>query len=196
MSMYEPWLDEVVPEVRRIPTVPVEVVETKSQEFNDQVNAAYGTQTTDMVVMKPVELALPPVRPPENLYPDTLIPLGVRAPTAWLVSEEYGFGAGMPWTVSPASVVAFPIAIGALLVYLGKEVIAQLAISALGDLVTRVKKKFNVRGIRFRYLTGYPIVNQPGPRVRVRLAGGGVPEEREQGENPDSYTEFRAWTWF
>lgn len=176
-------------------SVGVEVIKAKSVENQAQIDTAYGKEDTTLIALKAVEVVLPITWFPENLYPETMIPLEVRAPTAVLVSDEHGTGAGMPWTTSPASIVLAAPALGTMLLYIGRQVAAQIAISGMDKYIEGVKTRYARRGLQFRFRTGVSEFNK-GSVVRPRGEDGKVPEGQNPYEDPDGSTWYLPWTWF
>lgn len=148
------------------------------------------------VALSPVEISPPFLGPPFNFIPETIIPLLVRAPTANLVSYRDSTGLGMPWTTSPASLAIAAAPIGALIVQIGRMVIAQVAIAGLEELLGRAKKKYNQPNVQFRYRTGNPGALGKGNIVRPRGPDGSTPQGTDPYENPDDFSLWRPWTWF
>lgn len=173
----------------------IDVVVPRAQAAVRQLVAA-GQRHDTAVALAPVEMAPAFVGPPENLFPDTIIPLRLRAPTARLVSTNGGTGAGMPWTTGPPSLVMASTALGALIISVGRHVVAQIAIAGLESLLGRAKKKYNRPNVKFRYLTNETAESVAGNIVRPRGADGSVPEGMNPYENPDDFSIFRPWTWF
>ncbi len=192
-------------ETRQYATVPkVDVVKAKAVEYADRIKRSTGRndsidksyiEATPFIALQPVVVVPPVAIKPEHIFPTTIVPLAVRAPTARLVSDEFHYGEGSPWSTAPASLVLSGATIGSLLVYFGKQVAAQMAISGGEQYVEGLKKRYNRRDVQFRVQTG----NSPagkGNVVRPRGEGGEVPEGTDPYEDPDDYTWFKPWTWF
>lgn len=179
--------------------VPIRVVEPKA-EVNKQklVNALEGDtpgKQAAVVVMKPTVVAEAVRPPPEELYSRTIIPLEIRAPTAKLVSEQFGTGYGAPWSTAPPSIILAAPAIGSLLVLIGRQVIAQMAIAGAEEWVGRVKKRYERRDVQFRFMTGGSEGGK-GNIVRPRGEDGSIPEGTDPYEDPDDFSIWKPWTWF
>ncbi len=156
----------------------IEVVNADTAAIQAQIDAvARERPVEEMVVLEPRVVTLPVTGRPADMYPVTLVP--------YIVENWYGSTVGMPGSIT--YIVPF---IGTLLVYLGKEVIAQLAVSGVNELVQRAKKKFNIRGIKFRYLTGNVPSSSRGTRLKPRDGAGKVPQE---GKVYDRGYDFPAW---
>lgn len=195
----EDWAQYVPP--RKV-VVPVAVVEPKAAAKKAQLMAASDgaltmggvKQQDSMVVLKPVRVALPYIPPPENLFSRTIIPLEIRAPTAKLVSDDFGSGYGMPWTTSPVSLPFAAPAVGALLVMIGRQVAAQMAIQGGELAIDELKKRYNRRDIQFRMMTGQSEGGK-GNIVRPRGEDGSIPEGTDPYEDPDDFKWYKPWTW-
>jgi len=172
----------------------IDVVVTRTANNVRRLRAASQRHET-IVALKPVEVVPPFVAPPFNLIPETIIPLVIRAPTARLVSTM-GTGAGMPWTTGPASLALAAAPLGALIVQVGRVVLAQIAIAGLEDILGRAKKKYNQPNVQFRYRTGELGEGGKGNIVRPRGADGSIPEGTDPYEDPDDFSIFKPWTWF
>lgn len=192
MSMYEPWLDEITPTIRVTPTLPVDVVGTMTAFNQTLLNDIVGSRPADLVAFTPYEVVLPPKKAPVTLFPITMVPLDVHSPTA---SVEYNGGGadGLGWTAAPASITSLVPMIGTMLIYLGREVIAQLAISGLNAMIQRAKKKYHIRGIHFKYLTGATVsVTDRGiPKARNPMLA--VPERIPDKGHMPTWDEFPWW---
>ncbi len=205
------YLDSLLGEARNKTAVPrmhvipptIDVVGAKVADKIRQLDSSLSGQGPGKTyVVRPPEIVLAPMivvpkvnMPPENLFPSTIIPLDVRAPTAKLVSEQNGTGRGMPWTTSPP---AFPLAgtaIGSLLVVMGRQVIAELAIAGTEEWLGGAKKRYNERGVQFRFMTGRTEADK-GSIVRPRGPGGAIPEGTTPYEEPDDFSIWKPWTWF
>lgn len=173
----------------------IEVVMARFASRQRQLVAA-GSVRESIVALAPVEIPAPFVAPPSNLVPDTIVPLELRAPTASLVSTDMNTGRGMPWTTGPASMAIAAAPLGALIVQVGRAVIAQIAIAGLEDLLGRAKKKYNRRDVLFRYRSGSSGELGTGNIVRPRGPGGEIPEGTDPYEDPDDFSMWRPWTWF
>jgi len=160
-----------------------------------QLVAASARHET-IVALAPVELPPAFIAPPLNMFPETIIPLDVRGPTASLVSSQNNTGRGMPWTAGPPSMALAAAPLGALLVQVGRYVIAQIAIAGLEDLLGRAKKKYNRGDVQFRYRSGSSGELGTGNIVKPRGPDGSVPEGTDPFENPDDFSLWRPWTWF
>lgn len=173
----------------------IEVVKAKFASNQRQLESARNVHET-VVALAPVEIPPVFVAPPANLVPDTIVPLELRGPTASLVSTSGNTGRGMPWTTGPPSMVLAAAPLGALLVQVGRQVIAQIAIAGLDDILGRAKKKYNQPNVQFRYRAGGTGELGKGNIVRPRGADGAVPEGTDPYEDPDDFSIFRPWTWF
>ncbi len=178
--------------------IKIDVVKTKAAELKRRIPVVSGSGyivDKAFVALTP-KIVVPPVKNlPHGIMPWTTIPLEVRAPTAKLVSDHNGTGFGMPWTTSPA---AFPLiggaAIGSMLVMLGRQVVAEMAIAGAEDWVNNAKKRYNQRGVQFRFLTGKSPLGK-GNIVRPRGEDGKLPEGTDPYEDPDDFTWWKPWTW-
>lgn len=173
----------------------IEVVKAKWASAQRQLEAATTVHET-VVALAPVEIIPPFVAPPSNLVPETIIPLAIRGPTARLVSTMGNTGRGMPWTAGPPALALAGAPLGALMVQVGRQVIAQIAIAGLEDILGRAKKKYNRADVQFRYRSGGSGELGGGNIVRPRGPDGSVPEGTDPFENPDDFSLWRPWTWF
>ncbi len=173
----------------------VNVVDTRYVNNSRRIEEALIPRSS-IVALQPVEIPPSYVAPPFNLIPETIIPLEVRAPTARLVSDHGQTGSGMPWTASPASLAIAGVPIGALIIQVGRAVIAQIAIAGLEELLGQAKKKYNQPNVQFRYRTGHPGALGKGNVVKPRGPDGSTPEGTDPYENPDDFSLWRPWTWF
>lgn len=188
--------------------ITTDVVRAKAAEYSRRISEAnphhsmvvgagakaYKDDTT-IIALKPVRVTKAVHQPPTKIFPRTIIPLEARAPTAKLVSDHGNAGFGMPWTATPAALPLLAPALGSLLVMMGRQVAAEIAISGAEEWVNGAKKRYNQRGVQFRFLTG----NSPagkGNIVRPRGKDGSVPEGTDPYEDPDEFTWFKPWTWF
>ncbi len=179
-------------EVPPMPTVSVSVVETITEFNQAKLNAIVGSATTEFVSLAPKEVVFPPMKAPVDLFPITMVPLDVRDPTA-IIEYNGGGASGLPWTAAPASITTVMPLIGTMLIYLGREVAAQLAISGVNELVQRAKKKYNIRGIKFRYLTGASVSYTDRGRIKARNRMTAVPERIPDKGHMPTWDEFPWW---
>lgn len=174
----------------------IAVVGPKHEQKVRQLAAAISKgPVAPTVVLAPKVVIMPVNGPPENLYPVTIIPLEVRAPTAALLSEQFGSGAGAPWSTAPASMVLAAATIGSLMVMVGRQVIAQMAMTGGEAALSEMKKRYERRDVQFRFMTGQSEGGK-GNIVRPRGEGGEIPEGTNPYEDPDDFTWFKPWTWF
>lgn len=173
----------------------VSVVTPKAIEYQAILDGAFGYNEESLVALQAVEAIMPPRVIPQDLFPKTIVPLEVRAPTARLISDEFGTGSGMPWTTSPASLVLVAPVIGTMLIYVGRQVAAQIAIAGVDELLLQAKKKYNMKNVRIRFQTGLSETKK-GSVVRPRGSDGKIPEGTDPYEDPDDTSWFKPWTWF
>lgn len=175
----------------------VDVVVTRNNNNVRKLRAASQPRET-VVALAPVEVVPAWVAPPENFIPASIIPLSLRGPTASLVSSSNtgNTGRGMPWTAGPPALALAGAPLGALIVQVGRVVIAQIAIAGLEDVLGRAKKKYNQPNVQFRYRSGSSGELGAGNIVRPRGADGSVPEGTDPFESPDDFSLWRPWTWF
>lgn len=162
----------------------IEVVNAGARAIQAQINAVVSMPTEELIVLTPTTVVMPARIRPADMYPETIVPQAVS-------------GGREPLSM-PSSITTIMPLVGTLLVYLGKEVAAQLAISGVNELVQRAKKKYNIRGIKFRYLTGSVtdrgIQRQMGPDyVKPRDEAGKVPEERPSIWNWENWNWWAPW---
>jgi len=176
------------------PYVPIEVVQSQTEGKNSQLERAYSgdNENEAIVILGPREIPKAVIEPPENIYPLTIVPLEISAPTAKLVSNDAGTGAGHPWSTAPAAMAFAPAAIGSLLVMMGRQVIAEMAIAGATDLLSRTKKRYDRPGVQFRFLTGAGEAAY-GAIVRPRGAGGSIPEGTNPYEDPKDCRWWEPW---
>lgn len=189
-------VEEVGGTTRYNPLETMSVVTPRANAYQAILDGAFGFEEEKLVALRAVEVVLPHKVLPDDLFPRTIIPLDVRAPTAGLTSEAFGTGAGMPWTTSPASLVVLAPVIGTMLLYVGRQVAAQLAIAGVDELLIQAKKKYNMRNVRIRFQTGMSEFKK-GSVIRPRGKDGSVPEGQDPYEDPDGGGRwYKPWTWF
>ncbi len=183
-----------------------EVVRAKAIEYEQRVQEASGTgrSISKAYVDESTIIALQPVRvtkaitvAPEHIMPLSIVPLHVKAPTAKLTSDHYGGGEGFPWSITLASLPLIGGAtVGSMLVLLGRQVAAEMAIAGAEDWIQGAKKRYNRRGIQFRFLTGKSAAGK-GNIVRPRGEDGSIPEGTNPYEDPDDCGGWwKPWCWF
>ncbi len=182
-----------------------EVVRAKSVELSQRVSRASGQGTSKskayvdestIIALQPVRVTAPVTVAPEGIMPKTIVPLDIRAPTARLTSDKYGGGEGFPWSITLASLPLIGGAtVGSMLVLIGRQVAAEMAIAGAEEWVQGAKKRYNRRGIQFRFMTGKSPAGT-GNVVRPRGEDGSIPEGTDPYEDPDDFTLWKPWTWF
>ncbi len=151
----------------------------------------YKLVAPPVALMPKVVIRTPPL-PPVEIGPTTIVPLEVAHPTVKLGS------APVPWTVGPeASLVAFAAAIplGTLLIYIGKTVIAQIALIGLEEAGQRLLGSTHRGDVLVRAHTGKSAYR--GTYVRPRGKGGeNPPDDADSYNDPDDPSWWQFWTWF
>ncbi len=158
--------------------------------------------TSDPVVVLEPKVIVTPTPPlPEELFPVTLIPIELEAPTAKLTGLADGRlgGEGMPWTTGPPSLLLVAPVIGALLISQGKKVLIAMALSGIEyagmQLLNQVTLEGKRRGIRTEWRTG----KGPGRGryLRPRPESGEMAgNDSDPYDNPKEFSLFDPWTWF
>ncbi len=116
---------------------------------------AQEQQSSAIVVLEPVVKSAP-VRPRVvDVFPPSIIPAFIEAPTAVLVGYKEKGGKDMPWTNGPASLLPLVPVIGSLLFYVGGAVAIAIGLGGGGaELMGQVKRSYHRRGVSMRVHTG------------------------------------------
>ncbi len=113
-----------------------------------------GGEGGGTIVLEAVKVIEPPVVPPFEMYPPSIVPPRIQDPTASLVGDEYGGGGGRPWSNGPYSMLSSPVTIGTLLFYVGQRVAVSLAVRGANDLYSALKVKYHQRNAYLKVHTG------------------------------------------
>ncbi len=114
-----------------------------------------GVTAGAMVVLEPVVKAIPVKPSVVDLYPGTIIPPAIEAPTASLVGYDQKGGNKMPWTNGPAALAPMAQPIGSLLFCIGNSVAVSIALGAWGaEIMGQVKSNYHRRGVTVKVHTG------------------------------------------
>lgn len=184
------------------PTPKVDVVQTRADFLSRRIEEASGGDSTlaaveaSAVYFTSVEVATPVTASPTRIFPYTIVPLDVRAPTASFVgyNEPGAQGNGMPWTGAPPDLAMAKTPIGTMLIQVGGEVIAQLAFVGAMEVADRAKKHMK-HGVAVRGYGGAS-ENKRGATVQPRGKEGAVPDDVDPYNDPDDWSWFQPWTWF
>jgi len=175
--------------------VPVEVIRSQAAAREDQLRRAEsGAKADAMIALGPVVVITPIVPIPEDIYATSIIPLDTQHPTARLTGDLLGGGKYKPWTTVPVALPFAAAALGSLLVVMGRQVIAEMAISGAEEWVNRAKKRYNQRGVQFRFMTGRSEAGS-GNIIRPRGDDGSIPEGTDPYAEPGGPTWWQPWTW-
>lgn len=153
---------------------------------------------TPLVMLKPVEVVVPVVPFPEDLFAATIIPITIAQPTVDLVSA-LNTGSGVPWTTGPSSMLIAPVAVGAMLVVIGRRVLIAMAMGAaeagIGQVFRTITAEGKKRGVDIKFRTGKG--EGRGRYLRPRGPGGEMAgQDADPYDNGDGFSIFEPWTWF
>lgn len=181
----------------------VEVVKSKAAELASLIMTRAReepTQIDRLVVLMPKAVSVPPPRPVDRIFPVTIVPMAVRAPTARLVSQGDSRGGdnGYPWTAQPPSMFFAAPALGAMMVMAGKQVLLWLAVDVgieIGESgLLEIKKRVGRRDIDVRFQTGKSAGGE-GNVVKPRGVDGAPAEGTSPYDDPDNSVWWQPWTW-
>lgn len=157
--------------------------------------------TDPVVVLEPKTIVIPTPPLPEELFPVTIIPIEIEAPTAKVVgiADDGWNGRGMPWTTGPRSMLLIAPVMGALLIAQGKKVLIAVALTGIeyygSQLLNQVTQEGKQRGIHAIWRTGKG--EGRGRYVRPRPEGGEFAgQDADPYDNPKDFSWLEPWTWF
>ncbi len=139
-----------------------------------EVESVKRSRTVLVAVEKPMPLLL---KLP-GIFPPTIVPTIVDAPTKILVGDTVGGGLNMPWTNGPSTIIYEEWPIGSILFYIGNRVAISIGIYDQGDSMRDLLVSYHRRGVKLRVHTGIGRASNTGLDSRER--------DRDDTDDPGS----------
>ncbi len=153
--------------------------------------------TSDVVVLKPVPVPVPVPEPPMSIAIFTQVPPVIAQPTAYLGDASDTAGVKVPWTIFPDPYLQVGTVLGALMMFIGKQLAISIGMIGVTALASRlnIDKPSTRAGFEtaLRFHTGEGAGR--GQYLRPRPEGGDFAvDDADPHEDPHDWWEFWQWS--